>query len=379
MILAFLNIRQSFIEKRTFIEKRKNLPLNMEKALILFFLLTQSLSLLPANNIFVFLQRYSKILIGILAYFVTKRVIKEMTYKQIFSWLFFGFLIALIFQIILLFLSDFFFNVGLFLIHENVLNITKANYDSGKLFDDTYLEVVIPILIFYLLEKQRRYRFKKIIIFVTLFITSIIAFASNFRYRALTFSISLIASIIFLGKGKNIVKNLVAILIAVFIFLPLFDKLASNLNSYSLIDRVVNQKEYEKTGTIAWRLKMFDKSIELSRYSLFGVGLGNMADYLNKNSLPLDRSLNLKAKGALESGPHNIFFQLLAETGFVGLISFLMMLIYFIRKDIAILKTKDITRKTLIICFWTLIFSGQFFPAINLTFYVIFFVMRGLI
>lgn len=43
------------------------------------------------------------------------------------------------------------------------------------------------------------------------------------------------------------------------------------------------------------------------------------------------------------------------------------------------LKTRDITIKILSVCFLALIFSVQFFPAINLTFYVLIFSLLGLI
>lgn len=379
VIFIFLFISMVLEYLRT---AKKDIEFTAENLLVILFLISQSFSIIEAQNITLFLQRYSKIFLGIIIYFIIKKILKQnhsIIYKKIFTYLFYGSLIAIVFQLILLFLPNLFLDTGSFFIHRNLFDITKANYGSGKLFDDTYLEIVIPILTFYLLGNRRINRFKKIIMFLLIFSIGFIAFASNFRYRLLTFLISLITSIVFFGNIKNIIRNLLITIAAVFIFISLFDKLVINMNTYSLIDRAIDQEEYEDTGTIAWRLKMFDKSVELSKYSLFGVGLGNMADYLNKSSIPLDQSLKLKAEGALESGPHNIFFQFLAETGKIGLAIFVLLLLIFFKKDISLLNSKKIEKKALILCFWSLIFIGQFFPAINLTFYFLFFMLRAMI
>lgn len=282
-----------------------------------------------------------------------------------------------------MFLPNLFFDFGSLFLYKNVLDITEANYYSGKIFDDTYLEIITTICVYYLLKKARNNKkVNNLIILVILILTSFIAYGSNFRYRLLTFLLSLNLSTIFLKKRKNIIniiKDVIVIFIFTQFFLILFDRFLVNLNTHTLFDRLISKEEYEKTGTIAWRFKMFDKSIELSKYSVFGIGLGNMFDYLNKSPFLTKKFLDLKSRAALESGPHNIFFQLLAETGIVGLMTFLLMLIFFAKKDFLILRSEDTVKKTLILSFWTLIFMVQFFPAINLTFFVLFFILRALI
>ena len=125
---------------------------------------------------------------------------------------------------------------------------------------------------------------------------------------------------------------------------------------------------------------MFKESVHMANSNPFGVGLGNFFDQLSNKNLPTGASdsMNKISLGALTAGTHNIFFQYLAESGYIGLISFCILLLLFAFKDFKILNSPtNSIKKTFILSFWTLIIIVQFFPAINLSFYTIFFLLRA--
>lgn len=368
--------------------KTKIFSLKLENFLILIFFVTQSLSILNAVYIPIFIQRYSKIIVGMIIYFtisvfllVADKAKRENIYKIVIYAFFSGGLIAVLLQLILVVYPNLYFGLISFFIYSNILDITKANYDINKLFDDSYLEIVIPIIVFYLLSVNLRSLSKKFFLLLLLIIIAILVLVSNFRYRLLAYLFSIFLTFSIFKINDKGVFNKIFILGLVIIFIinntnPLIRQFSKN----TAADRLTEKKEYEEYTSFAWRLQMFDKSIELAGVEIFGVGLGNMFDYLSKKEIYTLTQGKLTKLAALLAGPHNIFFQYLAETGFIGLLGFVLLLTYYLKKDTLIIKRVGNQRKKVFISmFWTLIFIVQFFPAINLTYYVLFFLLRGLI
>ncbi len=359
--------------------KLKKIDFNTENILILLFFLTQSLSIIGAQNTIVFFQRYSKVLLGLIAYFIFYFINKKQILKPLLKILLLGGFVSISIQLILLFFPNLYFNLGNIFIYSNVLDITKANYNVGKLFDDSYLELIISILIYYLLKEKKPY--SKFLIFCVIFILGLLTIVSNFRYRLLTFIFSFCLSFFLLKiKEKNAINKVFGLFILIFFILTTLNPFIQRFFSRTTIDRLIEKEEFKDSSSISWRLKMFNKSIELAQTNLFGVGLGNMFNYLPKKELKGTTVNTQLSLGALSAGPHNIFFQFLGETGYIGLLMFVVLLLFLARKDFQIVKNnKNEQKKIFILCFWTLIFIVQFFPAINLTFYTLFFTLRGLI
>lgn len=377
-IIVFINLFILAIWK-AIKNKVKIIEFNIESVLILLFFLTQSLSMISTQNVLIFIQRYSKLLLGLVVCLVFYFINKKQIFKPLLKILLLGGFISIAIQLLLLIFPNLYFDLGNIFIYGNVLDITKANYSVGKLFDDSYLELIIPILVYYLLKEKKPY--SKFLIFFVIFVCGFLTIVSNFRYRLLTFIFSFCLSFFLLKiKEKNAINKVFGLFIIIFFILTTLNPFIQRFFSRTSIDRLIEKEEFEDSSSISWRLKMFGKSIELAQTNLFGVGLGNMFDYLPKKEL---KSITVNTQiplGALSAGPHNIFFQFLSDTGFIGLFSFLLLLSYYVKKDFSIIKENRKKEKvTFIAMFWTLIFIVQFFPAINLTFYTLFFILRGMI
>ena len=355
--------------------------INLEIILLLLFFATQSISIISAINIPVYLSRFSKICTGVIIFLLGRYYLSKYKKTQfrhnIFLILLLGALIALILQFILYFNPDFYTFLGQIFIYENVLNITETNYDVGKLFDDSYIEIVIPVIFYFLSTSTYFY---KIIISSGIFILfAMLSFISNFRYRLVAFFFSSIFS--FVAALQKLNKYLLLLLTAMVPIILFFylDSFILHRNNYTIVDRFLLEDESD-VNSITWRVEMYYESITMAKNNFWGVGLGNFYDNLSDNSPtfsnPVSKAISL---GALTSGSHNIFFHTLAESGFIGLISLILLLGYYALMDIQILKSNDLQKKILSGSFWTLIIIAQFFPAINLTFYVLFFLLRSLI
>lgn len=371
--------------KNIFIDKRINLhtQTTMEAVLILLFLLSQSIGIINALSIETFIQRYSKVVIGIIFYFNIKLLINETNKRQLFillKLLLVGSVITFIIQTILLLLPQTYINLFVDIIYSGVYSITKANLSASKLFDDTYFELSVPIVVYFLSQHEKNNQLK-VLLWVYLFSIGLVAFASNFRYRLLSYLISLVASLIFIKKTS--VTKIFLIILLCFLSISFVDPILRQVSKITLTDRLINNEEYSDSSSISWRIDMFKSSIDLANSQVFGVGLGNMYDYLKKSTMgtgnlspEMSRSI-----AALMAGPHNIFFQYLGETGYIGLIAFIILLCFFIKRDYLILTglNSRIESKVFVLMFWTLMLIVEFFPATNLTFYMLFFSLRGLI
>lgn len=369
-------------------EKKQTLYFNTETVLILIFFITQSLSIIGAQNILVFLQRYSKIFIGLSLYLLIKAYINKYKNKAeffdfIIKVLLFGSTIAIFLQLLLFVFPDIYFGVGQYFIYKNVLDITQAHFAFGKLFDDSYLEIIIPTLIFYISNKKEKNSnlFTNILYFTLVLIIGFISFISNFRYRFLAFLFSLFFSFSIFKSRVNTLKIAIGTFLILLTF-QLGSSISTQIVGHDLIDRILLQSKIEDYGTVEWRLNMYQESSDMGRAHLFGVGLGNFYDNLQGNKFisPIAPERQKTSLGALTGGPHNIFFQVLAETGLAGLLSFISLIIFFIYKDFNLIKKKVMKEKPVLIAsFWTLMIIAQFIPSINLTFYSLFFIFRAII
>ncbi|QQS44411.1 O-antigen ligase family protein [Candidatus Roizmanbacteria bacterium] len=376
-VILFLFSKAIF---NTFREKKPLVSLSTETVVILTFFLTQGLSALYTVSISSFLNRFVKLSIALLLFMVTKRFLhKYSLYPYILNTLLISSAITVVFQIILYIAPDQYLTVMNFFQQVNLTSVTEANITYHKLFDDTYIESVLPIA-FYQMQAGQTVLLRGLST-TLLYVTFIVSFISNFRYRLVSALFSLAASFITLTQHR--LKIFLPILmISTFIsLLILLDFIFLQTSAFTIIDRFLLRSSVTDSSSLVWRLEMAKESIEMAKTFPTGVGLGNFQDYLpfRNTNYTLFSSREVIAEGAITAGPHNIFFQTLGETGFPGLMALVAMLLVFLRKDIQTLHSQRSDKKAIIISFWTLVVMLQFFPGTNLSYYTLFFLLRALV
>jgi len=77
--------------------------------------------------------------------------------------------------------------------------------------------------------------------------------------------------------------------------------------------------------------------------------------------------------------PHNIFFASLVETGLLGLLSIILLLVYLGVSDIQLFFKADKEVKYIIISYWVLFISSMTGPRTAITYLGLLWLLRGLI
>jgi len=342
--------------------------------LFLLFFITQSLSVINAINIYEYLSFY-KDLIFVCIFLIQAQLVidSEKKMKTIIKTL----LLAFIFNLMLMFLIYFFPNllVSFFnsVFYDKYVEVLNVNQMRGRFFIE-FIDFAFISLIFYqfIFSKRKIHNIYGYILLISLlFLASI----SNFRTHLLMVLFSLMLTIIFILKKKKKVFLIFSIVLG-FLLINYFG-LKSTIFPKITIERISFSEE--EFGSIIGRFNMWDYAYQMFRSSpLLGIGLGNYYDYLPKKEKTVYSIFKEKesVNRVTLCNVHNIFFWLVAETGLLGLISFIFLLVYFLRQDWNILRSSDILNKSLIISFWTLFLYSFFNPLIGLRFQIIFFILR---
>jgi O-antigen ligase len=211
------------------------------------------------------------------------------------------------------------------------------------------------------------------------------SFLSNWRGRVLVYAGILISSFVAFKKYwfKKFKPLLLGGLILV-LFLFILDRNMVVSKGFSVVDRLMNKDVYEDQMTIIWRIDAFNESVKMGFSSPFGVGLRNFYDwtYIKSKARFLSTDFALLTKEAAVDGPHNIVAQFLAETGYIGLLIFLLMIASFASRDLKTIRSKQklwLEKVTIILAFWGFILATAFYPTTSLNFYISFFLFRAML
>lgn len=345
--------------------------------LVLIYLLMMSLSVVTAINLNEFIKVYKNIIISIIIFILVLNFVKKNQLNKILLLLVLSICINLFYQTIIYYRIDF--------LHEFLSNIIYDKYwvfvqnqaNRGRFFIEIYDWVFIPIL-FYLGRKDNRI-FYVILVAIILFYSNL----SNYRSILIVTMLSLLASLIInFDFQKSKIKIFLGVLMVVVILIT-SNSLSLNLFKQSSISRFALSEE--DTSTVDSRLFYWDRAINMGLGSpLFGVGLGNYYEYLSPKQILKNSVFDWKNEimRVTAINPHNIFFSLFAETGLLGLASFIMIAIYLVSTDLHFLKykaKKDIATKSLMISFWSLFLLSLFNPTFDLQYQSLFWLLRGLI
>lgn len=358
----------------------KDIKLSIPKKyilLILFYFLTQSMSVLSSINIYAYLQDYKNIILSLLIFVLTIHAINNTNSKKIASFLLAAGLVNVFYEIIVYFFPDILFTYFEPIFYDKYWQFFEFQYQRNRFFLDSTDEILIPLLFYYLyINKDKITNF-----FSSLFIILIFMFAlfSNTRMKVILFLYSFTLSYkLFFLKIKKINVLLSALLI---IFLILIYLSSINLIDFRIVDRflLTDQNDIE---TITGRFKYLNEAIWLGiSFPLSGVGLGNYSEYISDIGQQqfLNPSINFNNISELNYYPHNIFFIILANSGFLGLISFILLILFFIRDDLSSLRYSPLLHKCFLIMFWGLFLLANTTPTTNFSFQLMFWFLRGVI
>lgn len=369
--LAFIFILfSSYVSDRSFFRQNTS---KLIPALILLFFASLSLSIIPALNMFSFLSRYKDIILGFIYFFLFYFFRNK--YKSIISVMLLAVFFNLIYQLFIVFRPDIFRNIFSYFVYDKHFNFVLSNMMRGRIYADLYDEITLPLLAL-LIAKDKLGSRKRWYYFLFIGI-AFFSFISNFRSRILMLIIGIIGASYILIRQR--IRTIIILISAIIITGYFVNMIMLNIFQITFLDRF-SEADRENLKNINSRLIQLNLAQDMGRYSLFGVGLGNYYDHLDQDrkvDIP-NRWLNYIRLGA-EEYVHNIFGTILAESGYINLIVFFLILLAFIRQDLVLLRTGKDWQIAFIFSFYSLFFYSLFNPPVPASFQVLFWGIRGLL
>ncbi len=371
-VIFFLFLYMLF---KIFVKKEK---INVSKTLIALFLLyiaSQSLSIITAIDLKAYLTTYEKILVTGTLFILSLYFIRgEKEIKILAIILFIVTALSLIIEAIIFLYPSAVLSTGKYLLNSTYEQLVALNINRGRVYTGGYDEVLIPLALYYLmLGKNKR------IMGLFAVVIPVFSFISNFRTRII---MTVFAYLSFLFIFINRIKKYWFILVAIPVVFYFLYTILYFQTGYTVIDRLLLSRSIDYS-TITSRIKNWGYSFDMGISSpLFGVGLGNYYDYLPPQEQKIfTYSSQQQSEYSLAAPyPHDIFFNTFAETGTVGLLALIFLLIYFLKKDLQIIKTKENgLSKAYVISFWTLFIYGTVNPTDQLAYQTLFWVLRVMI
>lgn len=344
--------------------------------LILLFFATQSLSLIHAQNVYSFVEKYQNLFFSMLflisSYFLIEN---NRDIKKIITVLLFVTGANIIYQMFMVFFSIQFLNIASLIFHKGYLNLQTLNIERQRIYIDSYPESLLPLLS-YLIFRQKRPAYSILLIPIT-----ILSFVSGFRTRFVMMIFGLLASIVLFSK--SFIRYLWVIL-AIVLLLYFTNSIAKSVTGQTVIDRFTLENNIADLAPILGRFEKWNESIEIGFSSpLLGVGLGNYYDNIQPNEklyftiFYFSKSVERGELAAMD--PHNIFMSIFAETGFAGLIAYMLLISYFIYFDYKIVTSRNDQSKAFVAGFWILFSYSLFNPSSTLPYLSSFWLFRILI
>lgn len=385
----------SLLILRLFILKEK-LQLDRKlAALVLFFFATQSLSLINAANLSAFLLDYKNIVFSLALFFITIATIQAQKTQTIVAVLLIATLLNVIYEAIVYFYPETIYSFFRHIFYDKYWQFFELQFRRQRLFSDTFDEATVPFLLYFLIFQRSR-RLKSFALTI-LGGVAFFALVSNWRIKLAMLLFATVATTLmltksFLSSARIAIFSTLALLLV--LILTLFTQSKSNA-----LTRLVSPTKND-LATLVGRLELWDDAATMAFYSpLTGVGLANFSAYLKPAyqlpsfgpQLPSSPAKPISYYKTIRhiDNPHNIFFSSLAETGFLGLVSLLLLIGYFIKSDLAILRAIT-TRQSFegrrallpgaaIISFWTLFLFALLNPPTQFAYLFYFWLLRGII
>jgi len=338
--------------------------------LLMFFIVTQALSVIPAINIESYFSVYKNLILSFIIYIIFRGYyFKKNKFNIVNLTLIIAFSINLILNCMIFFgprsLNDYLMN---YLLNPETKEYIKASLYHNRLFFQSYIFCLIPML-FYQANITKIQFVRWLMIFLVM-VSFLIANYSHFRISFIVTGSAILFSLLLFYKNFN--NKLIILIIIIVLFLSTFIGSAANrLFSPDLSD----------LKTIDSRFRFWKESIYIGSYHILGVGLGNYYEYL---TVPKTQAVliaeNKHWQTIVYQNPHNIFFNIYAESGIIGLISFCALIISYLFKDIKeLLVKKNQLYLVIMLAFWELLLFGITNPTYSVQFWILFFILRSLL
>lgn len=357
--------------------KRKLFSLKKGLLIILFlYFFSSSVSIITTENLSSFFTIYKDLISAFLLFFVTFSIVNKNNIYFFIKVLVTTFIINLTFETFVYFFHSMARAYIFPFLYDKYIKSFEFQADRGRFFGDSFDEVLIPFVFIFIIQNKQL--IKKAISILYLFVMVFIITISSWRTKALIFiSAMTISILIYLPK----IKQYIAIFV-IFILLSIFvtNRLSLTITGFNIYDRLL--LEDSGNSTIVSRLYYWKEAVEIGLSSpITGVGLGNFYDYLsNKSKAGRLRAVSIKnIKPLVIDDPHNVFFSTFANTGFLGLISFTILILYFLITDLQTLSKQNLYLKGTLIAFWSLFIFSLLNPAMYYSYLLLFWFLRGMI
>lgn len=340
------------------------------------YLFFHSVSVLNSVNYDAFLLRYKDVVfpgIFLLTSFVYLRSKKDLI--KVFT---ISLIVNFVYQAIAYFLPGLYSLIGNTFLYEGHREFVAFNLSRGRIFIETYDEIFFPFVFMVGSSASLQGKiFKSVLPFLIIIPTLL----SNFRSRLLMLVASVFLTMIawFRSWKAILVMGVLAIILFV-----VADTMSLRLWGFSIFDRVLLKSNYDDVQSLTSRLEGINTSFELGvSHPFTGIGMGNYYDNLSSSTRNSVFSIVNYYGGVWVASlnPHNIFAQIVAETGITGLLYYLAMLVMFVRVDIAILRKphKSDFSTASVIAFWSLFSYSMFNPSTTLTYNTLFWILRSMV
>ena len=199
------------------------------------YFISQSIYIIRAINIEAFIARYEDLFFSSLVFlllFIYLNNQKQM--RKIVFILFVSLIVNLSFQALIYFYPNLFIQLGNIFIHPKEMDLIIFNIQRGRIFFDSYNEIILPIIVLCFINNiYRKSQFFLIALFI---FTVFFSFASNIRTNFVICILS-VASIVILILRKAKIMTLIVVSIFFLIFLSY--KLQSVIIGFSVIERLL--------------------------------------------------------------------------------------------------------------------------------------------
>jgi O-antigen ligase len=347
--------------------------------IFLIYIFTSSFSVIKAIDVISFVKSYHSLILGIFLFLTTSIILfknkKFLSVVEKFIYLL-GFIIISLELIFYLLPQSFIFYFK-DIIQKELMDSYLFNIDRGRFTLELNPEYFLPFFMFSsLILKTKKSKLFLLISFLIIFLS----FVSNFRTRFLMSILVILSYLIYFRKKLSISNKIFILPLILIIFLFSIFLNRSNLK-ITILDRVINNNEI-LDGQNSYRLSSLKNTLEIFINSPFlGVGLGNFYlynDYANNYKYSLvKKDYVISYNELVRYSPHNIFLEVLSQTGILSFLSFTLVIIIFLFQDYKVLKTRSYRYFPFIVSSWVCFFYLLFNPSYSLFSTSWFWFMRG--